>query len=326
MIASFLKRNVWLVNLLLIALLSYRIALLVSDSIRERVAPVYEAKATSLGLGVDSGQSFASKRTTPRAAYDLIIQRNIFGVESPYSTTASSGQNIDVGEVGRSSLSVDLLGTVVRSEMEIKSETGTREIKKGRVSTAILKNRDTGKVKSYSEGDTIDIIETEPVRVLKIDNCVAIVQRAGVRESITCNKDVKGVQSASLQNVTVRQAPAFAGPVADSEKQGISKIGEDVFEIDRGFLDEKLSNLNELLTQARVVPQSDGIKFLAIRRNSLFYDIGLRNGDTLHRINDVTLDNIENALGLFEELKQQNNFKIDITRRGKPLTYEYRVK
>jgi type II secretory pathway component PulC len=189
-----------------------------------------------------------------------------------------------------------------------------------------LKNRDTGKVKSYSEGDTLDIIETEPVRVLKIDNCVVIVQRARARESITCNKDVKGVQSASSQNVTLRPAPAFAGPVSDSQKQGINRIGEDVFEIDRGFLDEKLSNLNDLLTQARVVPTGDGIKFLAIRRNSLFYDIGLRNGDTLHRINDVTLDNVENALGLFEELKQQNNFKIDITRRGKPLTYEYRVR
>jgi general secretion pathway protein C len=92
------------------------------------------------------------------------------------------------------------------------------------------------------------------------------------------------------------------------------------------MLDELLSNPNELLTQARVIPQEDGLRFFAIRPNSVFFKIGIRNGDILHKINEVELSNVENALNLFEELRGQSKFNINLTRRGQKLTYEYTVK
>ena len=43
-------------------------------------------------------------------------------------------------------------------------------------------------------------------------------------------------------------------------------------------------------------------------------------------INDVELTNVGNALGIFEQLKGQPNFTINLTRRKKKHTFEYNVK
>jgi general secretion pathway protein C len=114
--------------------------------------------------------------------------------------------------------------------------------------------------------------------------------------------------------------------VLEGEIEGVKQVSEGTYEIDQEMLDEALSDTNQLLTQARAIPQEDGLRFFAIRPNSIFFKIGLRNGDVIHKINEVELDNIENALKLFEELRGQTHFSIDLTRRGQNLTYEYTVK
>jgi len=103
-------------------------------------------------------------------------------------------------------------------------------------------------------------------------------------------------------------------------------VSEGVYEVDQKMLEEALSDPNQLMTQARAIPQDDGLKFFAIRPNSVFFKIGLRNGDVLHSINDVELDNIENAFSIFEELRGQTHFNIDLSRRGQNFTYEYTIK
>ncbi|MFA9408879.1 MAG: hypothetical protein ACERKJ_08585, partial [Candidatus Dadabacteria bacterium] len=77
---------------------------------------------------------------------------------------------------------------------------------------------------------------------------------------------------------------------------------------------------------ARVIPQDDGLRFFGIRSNSIFWKIGIKNGDTLHKINNVELNDIERALGVFEDLKTQNSFTINLTRAGQQYTYDYTVK
>ena len=92
------------------------------------------------------------------------------------------------------------------------------------------------------------------------------------------------------------------------------------------MLEDLLGDPNQFVNQARVIPQENGLRFFAIRPNSIFFKIGIRNGDILHRINDVELDNVENALQLFEELRGASSFKVDLTWGGQNLTYEYVVR
>ena len=91
-------------------------------------------------------------------------------------------------------------------------------------------------------------------------------------------------------------------------------------------MEEVLSDPTNIVQQARVIPQEDGLRFFGIRSNSIFWKIGIKNGDTLHKINNVELNDVEKALSVFEELRSQSNFTIDFTRAGKQYTYEYTVK
>ena len=95
--------------------------------------------------------------------------------------------------------------------------------------------------------------------------------------------------------------------------------------IERKMLDELLDDPSALINQARVVPQQDGLRFFGIRPSSIFFKIGLRNGDTVHKINEVELSDVQNALGVFGQLKNESDFSIDFTRRGKKLSYAYNV-
>jgi|GEM_PF-658184 len=328
MISAFFSKYVWLINLILLAALSYRVALVVDSSVEHRLVPTYLARPANAGQVDYHGSSSSVVTKTPRSAYNIIISRNIFGISNPYSDSPGSTA-IDVGGVRESTLNLDLLGTVVRSETEVKSKVGSRRFTKERKSKAVIKNVDSGLVRTYAEGDVIDIVSPEQVRLLQVNNCVAVVRRRGNRELIACKRDFKPKSGTTRTASSVRGGHRAAYERSGSDKSrsaGISKIAEGSYEIDRKFLEEKLSNLNDILTQARVIPRDDGLKFLAIRRNSLFYKIGLRNGDTLHKINDVALNNIENALGLFEDLKYQSSFRIDLTRRGKRLSQDYTVK
>ena len=92
------------------------------------------------------------------------------------------------------------------------------------------------------------------------------------------------------------------------------------------MLENLLSDPSKIIQQARVIPQDDGLRFFGIRSNSIFWKIGIKNGDTLHSINNVELNNLEKALTVFEELRYQNSFTIDLTRAGQKYTYQYTVK
>ncbi|MBI2487208.1 MAG: hypothetical protein HYW01_09670 [Deltaproteobacteria bacterium] len=313
MIASVLKKYIWVINLILIAGIAYTLAQIVNDKIK---AEMFGTQSETVTFSNSNNfEDAKSKQIAARSSYDVILKRNIFGLQS-----ASSGTSI-IQDAPQTTLNLELLGTL---------------IKPAEKSIAIIKNVDTDKARGYVEGEVIDIIQSESVRLAKVENCKALVERSEGPETIKCRKDDEDISSAS----TTSSGEKFKGisqpnrllsknpfdRINNGNDEGIKEVNEGVYEVDQKMLDELLSNPNELLTQARVIPQEDGLRFFAIRPNSVFFKIGIRNGDILHKINEVELSNVENALNLFEELRGQSKFNINLTRRGQKLTYEYTVK
>ncbi|HWP93684.1 MAG TPA: type II secretion system protein GspC [Thermodesulfobacteriota bacterium] len=308
MLISVLKKYIWVVNLILIVGISYTLAQIVNDRIKGGLSNTKPGTTTS---SESKGQKL--KQLNSRSSYEIILKRNIFGLQS-----TTSGNSL-IQDAPQTTLNLELLGTAI--------EPGERSI-------AIIKNLDTNKVRGYLEGELIDIIQSERVKLAKIENCRALVERSDGAETIRCKKDLD--ENASSDNKSrLGQVSALdrssivssrSAVLPKSEAEGIKEVNEGEYEIDRKMLDELLSDPNQLLTQARVIPQEDGLRFFAIRPNSIFFMIGLRNGDILHKINDVELSNVENALSLFEELRGESQFNINLTRRGQKFTYEYSVK
>lgn len=315
MIISLFKKHTWAINLFLVAVLAYVLAQIVIDNIKGKMPMLpHEAAASSKSVRVENYVS-TKKDLASRKSYDIILNRNIFGLKNTSSANSSGIENVP-----QTTLNLELLGTVINPSKS---------------SVAVIKDVDSGRVNGYKLDELIDIIQSEKVKVIRIENCVAVLERIGEGpETIRCKKDLSESSSSSriASGATVPSGSKVAPTGLDAVKalqensDGITQIDEGVYEIDRKMMDELLSNPNDILTKARVVPHDDGLRFFAIRPNSIFSKIGIRNGDTVHTINDVGLDNVENAFSLFEDLKGQNRISIDLTRRGKRMTYEYTVK
>lgn len=96
-----------------------------------------------------------------------------------------------------------------------------------------------------------------------------------------------------------------------------------VVDIRRADLDRLLPD-RDLARCARIVPAirsgvPDGFKVYAIQPGSALATLGLQNGDTIQRVNDVPMDSIERALALYDERGHTDHIDLDIRRRGEPV-------
>ena len=313
MLVTILKKYVWVLNLLLLTGLAYLAALTVNQKLQGVVSSPGAIASQKLDQG-NPGRHRDTSVRRPRSYYNPILTRNIFGITNLSDATASAGGG--AGAAGQealpdSNLDIVLLGTIINPDAP---------------SVAIIKNPGNNKVQGYTSGEQIRIIDTERVSLVEVMGCKAVIQRQKGQETIKCKNIGEEVASsrpvATNTNRTVQ--PADKG--GEQVDEGINKISDNEYEISRELLEDVLSDPTNIVQQARVIPQQDGLRFFGIRSNSIFWKIGIKNGDTLHRINNVELSDVERALGIFEELRSQSSFSIDFTRAGKQYSYQYVVK
>lgn len=97
--------------------------------------------------------------------------------------------------------------------------------------------------------------------------------------------------------------------------------------ISRKTIENAVGNVNQLLGQARIVPAGrGGMRILAIKPHSLFRRMGLRNGDVITGVNNRKLRSMDDAMSLYQELKNGGSVSIQLLRRGRRQTIEYRVR
>ncbi len=312
MFVTILKRYVWVLNLILLAALAYLLALSVNGKIQGKVTS-NNAEASQNFFPAKNNNNKKTKKITPLSDYQIIAKRNIFGVSEQSESSDILTANPEA--LPESNLNLVLLGTIMNAEQK---------------SVAIIKNADNSKVNGYKSGENIDIIDTEKVRLVDVKNCKAVIQRKTKgQETIKC-RNLGDIASAGEKKgrPSGRSKTRAASLDKPGNKQSgkINQTSDNSYEVSRDILEDLLSDPTKIVQQARVIPQDDGLRFFGIRSNSIFWKIGIKNGDTLHKINSVELNDIEKALSVFEDLRAQNSFTIELTRAGQQYTYEYTVK
>jgi type II secretory pathway component PulC len=111
----------------------------------------------------------------------------------------------------------------------------------------------------------------------------------------------------------------------------IKKINDTTYDVPSSVIDAVLADPMSASKGARVVPavkdgKADGFKLYAIRPSSVYAALGLQNGDTLHKVNNNELTTADKALEVYVKLREAKNIKLEIVRRGKTITIEYRIK
>ncbi|MBI1823858.1 MAG: PDZ domain-containing protein [Nitrospirae bacterium] len=115
------------------------------------------------------------------------------------------------------------------------------------------------------------------------------------------------------------------------EPKGIRQLSSNRWALDRQEVEHNLDNLNQLMTQARVIPnfsdgKPDGFRVFAIVPDSFYEKIGLKNGDVLERVNGVEIKDPESFLKVFQHLKDENNISIDVVRNSQKETMSYEIR
>jgi general secretion pathway protein C len=96
-------------------------------------------------------------------------------------------------------------------------------------------------------------------------------------------------------------------------------------------VNKSLENITELLSQVRVRPhykdgKADGLMISQVRPNTIFTRLGLRNGDIIQNIDGEEIEDPDDILDFYEELKSGSSVSLGIQRRGRKKVVNYGFK
>jgi len=245
--------------------------------------------------------STQKSRAPSKSNYTSVIsRRNIFDSTQALKP-AEKPQNTQEENMTISDIDAQLMGTIV-----MKPDTA---------SLAMIQLNSNKTITPYGIGDQlldakIEVIEPEYVWIRR-NNQLEVLRLFG-------EKNETGKTSAK---------PKSKG----DDDSGVSKSGKDKYTVDQEVFDELLQNPEKLYTQIRATEHKkdgevDGYRVSGIRRKSIFYKLGIKNGDVIHNVNGMPLTNLNEAMKAFESLQSSRDFNFDITRRRKKRTMEYEVR
>ncbi|QRN99754.1 general secretion pathway protein GspC [Archangium violaceum] len=160
--------------------------------------------------------------------------------------------------------------------------------------------------------------------VIAIERTRVLILNAGRLEYIGAGSG-KGAES---KEPRVSSPPAQADAASGID---IRQVGPQVYELSRQEVDTLLANPSDVLMQARIAPvfrdgKPQGFKMFSIRPGSLYVRLGLQNGDTLRRINGLSLEGVEQGLEAFNQLRDASRIELEVERNGQPIRYTYSMR
>ncbi len=299
MTLRFSERYVLALNLLLIAILAYFLALSVNDLILGRVAGGAPALLPSL-LGAEP----SAPVTRPRAFYEAISRRDIFNLVPVTEAPAEVATNLHVKLIGTSSLTLSQPFIIVED--------------------------DNNHVQSlYRMGDEIP----DAGKLVGVYKDHAIIVHQGRRIKIEMPAD---------QSVPATEFPRPfglpGGPFRRNflrrpiTQNGVRQIEPNRYVLDRSTVNNNLNNMAALFTQVRAIPnlgpdgQSNGFKLSEIQPDSIFQQIGLRDGDILTGVGGQSVGDPTKAIGLLSSLRNQNSISLTVMRGGQSVQLQYNIR
>jgi general secretion pathway protein C len=340
---TLIKRHFWAVNLLGLALIAWQLGGVVNGLIAMKLGTMAGTESAA-GDGAPGGtdSKLAQRLAKARAgegAGGAMAARSPFLLDEPVpepepqeeATDEAAEETPAEGPVEASyeltKLPVKLLGTMVVHPMEFSS--ATMEV-----------NRQDHKMVTVG----YELLEGQ-ARVEEIHRTYVVLKEAGKLTIAPLWPHAEGQGGQGTAQAAPGVAPGATannraqrpgGPIAPTttaaaNPQGVKKISDTSYQLDRSMINDKLKNLGSLGQQARVVPnyrggKYDGFRMIGMANSSMFRDIGFENGDIIKVINGNRIDSPNKALALYEALKNKARLTVQVERGGMLKTMRYTVK
>lgn len=282
-----------LINLLLLTGVSY----LGVSSFYQMVGAKFEVISPSIE---DSEKKAAPirKSVKPLSEYKAIETRNLFRLADKQAGTPESAK-VDIEALEETKLQLKLWGTV----------TGN-----GQNDYAVIEDVKQRKQQLYHREDAIQNAVVKEIHREKV-----VLEVSGGFEVLQMEK-MQGTSGGSkLASRTINK---------NSERSGTS--GSKKFSLKRERIDAAVNDLGSLMKQVRIRPhfkngQSDGLTLSGIRSDSIFGEMGFRNGDIIVGVDGKDIESVDDALSLYTNLQSAENVQVEIRRRGRLQTLNYSV-
>jgi general secretion pathway protein C len=306
MALRFSERYVMALNLLLIAILAYFLALSVNDVILGRVADGASAHLSS-PIGAEPSAPVAR----PRAYYDAISRRDIFNLVPVVEAPAEVATNLHIKLLGTSMLTLSQPFIIVEDDNDHEQSL-------------------------YRMGDEIP----DAGKLVGVYKDHAIILHQGRRTKLEMPADQNGAPTAPPMYAPRPFGRPFGLPGRGiggflrgrSGQNGVRQIDPNSYVLDRSTLNNNLSNMAALFTQVRAIPnlgadgQSNGFKLSEIQPDSLFQQIGLRDGDVLTGVSGQSVSDPTKAMELLTTLRNQSSISLTVIRGGQPVQLQYNIR
>ena len=91
-----------------------------------------------------------------------------------------------------------------------------------------------------------------------------------------------------------------------------------------------MQNLGSIMEQANIRPhiqdgQPDGISITAIKPNTIFRHMRLRNGDVITGVNGNPVRSMEDAIRVLGDITSSDSIQLEIKRRGRSQILDYQI-
>jgi general secretion pathway protein C len=127
-------------------------------------------------------------------------------------------------------------------------------------------------------------------------------------------------------------APQAAGtstpPAGDIR---VERLADNRFSIDEAGVTSLTTNINQYMTQVRLIPffegnKSAGYRIAAIRPGTTFEQLGFQGGDVLQQVNGLDVSSPEKLYTIFQNLKDEKKVSVNILRQGQKNTLTYEIR
>lgn len=111
----------------------------------------------------------------------------------------------------------------------------------------------------------------------------------------------------------------------------VEKLGDNRFSIDEAGVTQLTTNINQFMTQVRLIPffegnKSAGYRIAAIRPGTTFEHLGFQGGDVLQQVNGLDVSSPEKLYTIFQNLKDEKKVSVNILRQGQKNTLTYEIR
>ena len=231
--------------------------------------------------------------------YQAIVDRNLFNSgKKPLAEPVKGAAGIDVDKLKQTGLKLKLWGTAIGPGGNLY---------------AVIEDPKTRESLLYRPGDTVQKAAVKMVLRQKV------VLNVDGRDEVLI-QEAPGIVRAAAPGSAAEAAPAPRLAAEPSEQVAVT--GEQI--------EKAMEDVGDLLTQATFRPHIEdgrpaGISITGIKPNAIFRKLRLRNGDVITGVNNQSITSVDDAMKVFGTLSADGPIQVQVKRRGREETLEYKI-